>query len=59
MTEPTTTVVAELPVKPSALKRWTKRTLIAAAAVGVVAAVYARVNSSDEETVNTEPTPAS
>lgn len=44
--------VVELPVKPSALKRWTKRTLITTAVVGLAALVYVKVNGSDDETVN-------
>lgn len=45
--------VTELPVKTSALKRWTVRTVVAAAAVGAVALVIAKVRSDDEELTDT------
>lgn len=50
MSEPDVTV---LPVKPSALKRWTKRTVVTAIAVGAVVLVIAKVRGNDEESTDT------
>ena len=48
----TTNPVVDLPVKPSALKRWTKRALITTVVAGAAALVYAKVTGDDGETVN-------
>lgn len=47
--------VTTLPAKPSAFKRWSKRTAIAALATTVVAAIYLKTQGNNEETVNETP----
>lgn len=51
MSETPNTVV-ELPVKASFLKKWSKRTVLTALAVGAVAAIYVKATKPEGETVN-------
>jgi len=43
------TPVVELPVTTSALKRWSKRAVVAAVAVGAAVLVIAKVRGNSEE----------
>lgn len=45
--------VTELPVKPSALKRWSKRAIVTAVAAGAVALIVVKVRGNDEESTDT------
>lgn len=46
--------VTDLPVKPSALKRWSKRAAVTALAAGAVALIIVKVRGGDDEESNTE-----
>lgn len=43
------TPVTDLPVKPSTLKRWSKRAVVTALAVGTVVLIAAKVRGNDDE----------
>lgn len=49
------TPVTDLPVEPSTLKRWSKRAVVAAVAVGTVVLIAAKVRSSDDESSTETP----